>query len=189
MLNGGAANGQASPEPAPIQAARQLQRRAQTILDRTTPHVLYRWLAWAFVCVVYAIRVFNLEGFYIVSYALGIYNLNLLLGFLTPQVDPELEGPTLPSKSDEEFRPFVRKLPEFKAWYASIRSLLLGFAATFFAAFDIPVFWPILVLYWFVLFFVTMKKQILHMVKYRYLPFSWGKKTYGSGKAPRKETK
>ena len=54
--------------------------------------------------------------FYIVTYALGIYNLNLLLGFLTPQVDPESEGPGLPSKHDEEFRPFVRKLPEFKFW-------------------------------------------------------------------------
>ena len=46
----------------------------------------------------------------------GIYNLNLLLGFLTPQVDPELEGPTLPSKGQDEFRPFVRRLPEFKFW-------------------------------------------------------------------------
>lgn len=55
-------------------------------------------------------------GFYIVTYALGIYNLNLLLGFLTPQVDPELEGPTLPSKGQDEFRPFVRRLPEFKFW-------------------------------------------------------------------------
>lgn len=34
----------------------------------------------------------------------------------SPQVNPELEGPTLPSKSDEEFRPFVRRLPEFKFW-------------------------------------------------------------------------
>lgn len=57
-------------------------------------------------------------GFYIVTYALGIYNLNLLLGFLTPQVDPELEGPTLPSKGQDEFRPFVRRLPEFKFWSA-----------------------------------------------------------------------
>ena len=57
-------------------------------------------------------------GFYIVTYALGIYNLNLLLGFLTPQVDPELEGPTLPSKGQDEFRPFVRRLPEFKFWCA-----------------------------------------------------------------------
>lgn len=55
-------------------------------------------------------------GFYIVTYALGIFNLNLLLGFLTPQVDPELEGPTLPSRKEDEFRPFVRRLPEFKFW-------------------------------------------------------------------------
>lgn len=34
----------------------------------------------------------------------------------SPQVSPELDGPTLPSKSDEEFRPFVRRLPEFKFW-------------------------------------------------------------------------
>ena len=54
--------------------------------------------------------------FYIVTYALGIYNLNLLLGFLTPQIDPESEGPVLPRNNDEEFRPFVRKLPEFKFW-------------------------------------------------------------------------
>jgi hypothetical protein len=28
---------------------------------------------------------------------------------------------------------------------------------TFFSVFDVPVFWPILLLYWFVLFFVTMR--------------------------------
>ena len=32
------------------------------------------------------------------------------------QVDPELEGPTLPSQREDEFRPFVRRLPEFKFW-------------------------------------------------------------------------
>lgn len=48
---------------------------------------------------------------------MGIYNLNLVLGFITPQFDPEQEaGPELPTKADEEFRPFVRRLPEFKFW-------------------------------------------------------------------------
>ncbi len=64
-----------------------------------------------------AVRRAWLCRFYIVTYALGIYNLNLFLGFLTPQIDPEGEGPVLPSKRDEEFRPFVRKLPEFKFWW------------------------------------------------------------------------
>ena len=31
----------------------------------------------------------------------------------------------------------------------------------------------------FVLFFVTMKRQILHMIKHRYVPFSFGKKVGG----------
>lgn len=52
-----------------------------------------------------------------VTYGLSIYNLNLLIGFLTPQFDPESEGPHLPtSNADAEFKPFIRRLPEFKAW-------------------------------------------------------------------------
>lgn len=59
-------------------------------------------------------------------YALGIYLLNLFLAFLTPKFDPSLEmdtkenemeeGPSLPTKADEEFKPFIRRLPEFKFW-------------------------------------------------------------------------
>ena len=47
---------------------------------------------------------------------------------------------------------------------------------TLFPIFDIPVFWPILLLYWMVLLFITMRRQIRHMIKYRYIPFSTGKK-------------
>lgn len=28
----------------------------------------------------------------------------------------EDDGPTLPTKANEEFRPFIRRLPEFKFW-------------------------------------------------------------------------
>lgn len=76
---------------------------------------------------IYVIRVYFVEGFYIVSYGLGIYILNLLIGFLSPQVDPEIQalsddsinndGPSLPTRGSDEFRPFVRRLPEFKFWY------------------------------------------------------------------------
>ncbi len=60
--------------------------------------------------------------------------------------------------------------------YSAIKAVVIGFVMTFFPIFDVPVFWPILLLYWFVLFFVTMKRQIKHMIKYRYIPFSLGKK-------------
>ena len=60
--------------------------------------------------------------------------------------------------------------------YSSFKAVLIGFVVTFFPIADVPVFWPILLMYWFVLFFVTMKRQIKHMIKYRYIPFSMGKK-------------
>jgi hypothetical protein len=63
--------------------------------------------------------------------------------------------------------------------YASIKSFVIGFLMTFFSVFDVPVFWPILLMYWMILFFVTMKRQIKHMIKYKYLPFTTGKKVGG----------
>lgn len=92
-----------------------------------TPHATERWAFTGVAIFIYFLRVFIAQGWYIVTYALGIYLLNLFLAFLQPKFDPSLEmdmaadaveeGPTLPMRSDEEFRPFVRRLPEFKFWY------------------------------------------------------------------------
>ena len=40
------------------------------------------------------------------------------------------------------------------------RAVLIAMSCTFFSMFNIPVFWPILVLYFIVLFAITMKRQI-----------------------------
>jgi hypothetical protein len=63
----------------------------------------------------------------------------------------------LPTKQDDEFRPFVRRLPEFKFWHSATRAIVIGITCSFFRAFDLPVFWPILVMYWFLLFVLTSK--------------------------------
>ncbi|KAL9690828.1 hypothetical protein QQ045_011239 [Rhodiola kirilowii] len=150
----------------------------QFYLDKTTPHPVFRWIASSILVALYFLRVFYLDGFYVVTYGLGIYLLNLLIGFLSPLVDPETEpsdGPLLPTKGSDEFKPFIRRLPEFKFWHALTKAFYIAFAMTFFSMFDVPVFWPILLIYWLVLFIMTMKRQILHMVKYRYVPFSIGK--------------
>ncbi|KAM7264649.1 hypothetical protein ACFE04_002332 [Oxalis oulophora] len=166
-----------------------ISRRLQHVLDKSVPHVLYRWIGCLVMVLIYAVRVYLIEGFYIITYALGIYLLNLLIGFLSPQVDPEIDdaaagGPTLlPTRGSDEFRPFVRRLPEFKFWYSITKAFCIGFVMTFFSVFDVPVFWPILLFYWFMLFFLTMRRQIMHMVKYRYVPFSFGKQRYDGKKA------
>lgn len=102
-----------------------------------------------------------------VAYSLGIYLLNLFLAFLQPKFDPSNEAIDndmedgsaggLPTKQDEEFRPFIRRLPEFKFWYSATRAIAIGFTCTWFSIFDVPVFWPVLVVYWLILFALTSK--------------------------------
>lgn len=64
----------------------------------------------------------------------------------------------------------------FHCRYSLTRAFCIAFTFTFFSMFDVPVFWPILLFYWLVLFVSTMKRQIMHMIKYRYVPFSFGKR-------------
>eukprot|EP00249_Psilotum_nudum_P016513 c25858_g3_i1 orf=599-1180(-) len=161
----------------------QMGQRFQYYLDKSTPHPIARWLGSLVVAFIYCLRVYFLKGFYIVSYGLGIYVLNLLIGFLSPQVDPESEGPQLPTKGSDEFKPFIRRLPEFKFWYSLTKAFCVAFGLTFFSIFDVPVFWPILLLYWIVLFVLTMKRQIRHMIKYKYVPYTVGKQRYKGRKS------
>ncbi|XP_073286575.1 protein RER1B-like [Primulina huaijiensis] len=163
----------------------ELSKLFQYFLDKSTPHTSYRWIGTFVLVLIYALRVYYVQGFYIVTYGLGIYILNLVIGFLSPLVDPELEssdGLVLPTKGSDEFKPFIRRLPEFKFWYAITKAFCIAFVMTFFSMFDVPVFWPILLCYWLVLFVLTMKRQILHMIKYKYMPFNIGKQTYGGKK-------
>ena len=109
-----------SQDPPAVQKIDELTKKLnvhiQRFLDKAAPHKAYRWLGLVGLLVMYILRVAMLDGFFIITYALAIYNLNLVLGFITPSVDPELEGPVLPSKNDDEYRPFVRRLPEMKFW-------------------------------------------------------------------------
>lgn len=124
----------------------------------------------------YVLRVLLVPGWYIVSYGLGIYLLNLLVDFLSPLQEPDVDAEgELPMRGDDEYRPFIRKLPEFTTWYRATRALTLALLCTFFTALDIPVFWPILLIYFVLLFVGTLRQRVQHMVRHRYLPFSWGK--------------
>uniref|UniRef100_A0A7C8ZST4 Protein RER1 n=1 Tax=Opuntia streptacantha TaxID=393608 RepID=A0A7C8ZST4_OPUST len=175
--------GLGGPSESPVaQKLHEAWRIYQFYLDKTTPHSVPRWVGTFVLAVLYFIRVYYVQGFYIITYALGIYILNLLIGFLSPLVDPEVEpsdGPLLPTKGSDEFKPFIRRLPEFKFWHSITKAFLIAFVMTFFRVFDVPVFWPILLFYWIVLFVLTMKRQIAHMIKYRYVPFNIGKQKYG----------
>ena len=67
-------------------------RKWQYVLDKSSPHMLYRWIVFVVVFLVYFSRVYFLQGWFIVTYGLGIFLLNQLIGFLSPQVSVCLEG-------------------------------------------------------------------------------------------------
>ena len=80
-----------------------------------------------------------LQGFHIITYALHIYYLNLFIAFLTPKVDPityddvteDDDGePTLPTSNQQaEFKPFIRRLNEFKVSHSLFQFLFRGLSA------------------------------------------------------------
>jgi uncharacterized membrane protein YgcG len=67
-----------------------------------------------------------------------------------------------------------------------MRATALAFVLTTSRVFDVPVFWPILVIYFIALFAMTMKTRIQEMIKHKYVPFAWGKKRYAGGKHAKK---
>lgn len=175
-------------------AFRTLANKYQILLDSITPHWAARWTFSVILLFIFMLRIVLAQGWYIICYGLSIYYLNLFIGFLSPRIDPAFQsggendlddptdsdvGPMLPTNANDEFRPFIRRLPEFKFWLSATKATLVSLFLTCFEVFDLPVFWPILLIYFILLFISTMRQQIKHMVKYGYVPWDKGKKTYG----------
>eukprot|EP00996_Jenningsia_fusiforme_P003469 NODE_4266_length_835_cov_46.291349_g3940_i0.p1 GENE.NODE_4266_length_835_cov_46.291349_g3940_i0~~NODE_4266_length_835_cov_46.291349_g3940_i0.p1 ORF type:complete len:176 (+),score=39.60 NODE_4266_length_835_cov_46.291349_g3940_i0:94-621(+) len=154
-----------------------MQQQWQRLLDRLVPRVLLRWVIALGLLALFSLRIYMAHGFYIITYGLGIYLLNLLISFLSPQTDPDFDDDamSLPTREDDEFRPFVRKLPEYKCWLSVCKAVLFAMALTSSRAFDVPVFWPVLLMYFILLFVLTMKQRIQHMIRHRYVPITLSK--------------
>lgn len=132
---------------------------------------LHRWIVWLMCVALFIRRVIHVQGFYLVAYTLGLYILNLLLGFLSPLVSfislfiirrkymtmiqlsfqlamqPSLGHLSVVFQNssygnDFIFISFCRK--------ESLEAIVLSFFLTFIPLLDIPVFWPILVVYFMV---------------------------------------
>lgn len=167
------------------------QKHHQIFMDRITPLMMPRWIFSGITLSLFLLRVFLGGGWYIICYALGIYYLSLFVDFLSPKFDPDYRstiedmdpdsGPSLPTRVNEEFKPFIRRLPEYKFWYLGTRATLVSLFLSLFDAFDLPVYWPILLVYFVILLILTLRKQIQHMMRYSYVPWSTGKTRYGQG--------
>ncbi len=64
-------------------------------------------------------------------------------------------------------------------------ALIASIGLSFVQILNIPVFWPLLVMYFIMVMLVAFKTKIAHMIRYRYLPIDIGKRRY-TGKAGKK---
>ncbi|CAF0879256.1 unnamed protein product [Rotaria sp. Silwood1] len=168
-----------------VSSFNRLEALIQYYLDRITPFTTFRWLFNLFLLIIFFLRIILAQGYYIIAYGLGIFLLNQLILFLTPKLDPSPVNiddddnvPNLPTKSTDEFRPFIRRLPEFKFWYITFKALIISLILTLFSICDVPVYWPVLLIYFIALFLLSMRQRIIHMIHYKYVPFTYGKVRY-----------
>uniref|UniRef100_A0A670IEZ5 Protein RER1 n=1 Tax=Podarcis muralis TaxID=64176 RepID=A0A670IEZ5_PODMU len=177
----------------------------QSWLDKSTPYTAVRWVATLGLSFIYMIRVYLLQMLLdcsshhllasttltrvdgrwssttsggpdycnsictwerVPSNSIGLVHRDICLGHLPPK----------------PFHSFLvakgRSLSNGGLRHSATKGILVAMTCTFFEAFNVPVFWPILVMYFIMLFCITMKRQIKHMIKYRYIPFTHGKRKY-----------
>lgn len=181
-----------------------IDRTRMSILDWSSSRIYSRWSYFGFFFFIFWHHVLTNEKHYVIAYMYSVYLLNLMLRFITPLDFEDLcaaheeahGGTTLPSNERKtskitlerlrnventyEFKPFMRQMNEFNFWLCAVRASHIAVITIYLDFLDLPVFWPLLVLYFVLLFATTMRQQLQNMIKYRYIPFSVGKKTYGA---------
>lgn len=150
-----------------------------SIILRTKPYVLYRWLLFSLLAAAFLARMIHRSRYYTIGYIAGLYFINCLVLFVSPKFDADLYGKdTLPTVGDGDYRPFVRKLPEFLFWRRAVMCITSAHIATFFPFLDPPVYGPLLLIYLVVIILLNFRARVAHMIRNRYLPFNLGKPKY-----------
>ncbi|KAJ5070938.1 protein rer1 [Anaeramoeba ignava] len=176
---------------------KKIFKKYQRIRDTFVPLSTIRWSLFGILLIIFFARVIITQRYFVVSYCLGVFLLNYFINFLSPKIDPELaeqeeeieneingdqQETTLPIHSNDEFKPFMRKLPEYKFWEKSFYATIISLFSTLSDDLDFPIYWPLLLFYFLILFLVAMRNQLAHMIKYRYIPFNFKKKKFNKKK-------
>ncbi len=147
-------------------------------------YVLYkkkRWLFYVCLIIFFFFRMYWTSGYFAVAYILGFCLLQNAILFITPSGLPTIQEEEeneeelfdIPDtitleKNDDKSKPVIRKLGEFNLWKKVTFATSLAVLTTFFEIFDFPVFWPLLLVYFFFVVISVYVKQKKHMEKYGY---------------------
>ena len=118
-----------------------------------------------------------------IAYLLGLFYLNNVMLYLTPIDDPdemgsEAESFVLPTRENDEYKGFQRKLGEIEFWKAIMGATSLAAFLSMFDWMDTEIYWPLLVCYFVMMTLFLCRVKIEHKIMYKYIPFDIGKKKY-----------
>ncbi|KAA6390165.1 MAG: hypothetical protein EZS28_014307 [Streblomastix strix] len=160
------------------------------IVDYLANKVVFRWMVFFVLAVIFEVRaVFIRSGYFIVIYFFLIFEIALTVRFLTPENIEILKDPqeelTLPGIGDVqrdqqrgeildsgEYRPFMRKLPEFGYWSKSMLACVIANVLVSFdrLRFKMPVWFLVLYLIGFAVF--ALERPIRQLLKDGRSPFN-----------------
>lgn len=150
----------------------------QLVKDKLAGEVQMRWTIFGAVAFMYVLRVLIKQTHHIITYAVGIYMIQGFILFATPKMK-NTEDPfeTLTEEQIQEEQrnfdgPFIRNLSEYDFWAFYMKVVVISFILTFFSFLDIPVFAPLLVLYFVIMVLATLVKLTQHQKMYQYNPWA-----------------
>lgn len=151
----------------------------QILEDKLSPHIYQRWTVTCIAILLYIYRILKIQTHAVITYCVGVYLLHHFILFVTPKDDsiPDPfenteEDDYNPRNIDNDFKPYVRKLPEFQFWKFCTQAVCISYFLTLFSFTIIPVFPLILVIYFVFIVGMTAYKLSIHSKKYKYSLFS-----------------
>ncbi|KAG9390494.1 Retrieval of early ER protein Rer1 [Carpediemonas membranifera] len=149
----------------------QVRNSYNRLLVLSQPKKRERWIIAAVLTVIFLLRVLVAQRWWFIAYCSWVYILSRAVLFVTPNVDPE-DSPSnsLPTYENDEYRPFVSRLSEFRFWRRYTETHVISLVLTLTTLTDVPVIWQILVVYFVILAGFSIGREVHRMRKYGYAP-------------------
>lgn len=153
----------------------------QLMTDKLAPYPFFRWLFLSVLILFYILKIVFTGTHHLITYCAAVYLFHGFILFATPKDDTipdpfemdkdDIDEPESLANIGDNFRPFIRNLPEYSYWLFCLKVIFVSFILTLTAFTNIPVCTPILLIYFIFMVAATLVKLWNHANRYRYNPF------------------
>ncbi|KAH0574488.1 RER1-like protein-retention of ER protein [Spironucleus salmonicida] len=150
-------------ETLPQQARKQYFKAKQQLKqleNLTAGFSLYRWIGTTVLTVFYLLFVLLTHSHYAIVYFLYIYILSAFIQFISPKTGDSTVALPVSTTDLADAKNYQREMCEFDFWFVATIWTFISLILSFFPFTDIPVFWPVLVLYSIALTIAIVHKEL-----------------------------